>query len=305
MPSTTASENELPGPSAAIAEASPEPDNIEYPERNWIAQSISHGDAVAQAKVALRSHFRDRPDVLVAMELAVYYRHGNNKVWLQPDVQVVFGVSPQDRPSYRIWDKGKAPDFVLEVASPSTADRDAEAKAEEYARIGVREYWRLDPQGTLMGTPLEGYEATGGKFDPMRPVSSSAQGRWFRSEVLGLDLRSRRQNRATVLVFRDPRTGEEFDGALEESERQRRIAERGFREAEQRASAAEQRASATETELQAQKNRTSEVERELQAQKQRASAAEQEASAAQERARELEELLRARTAPTAPPERDR
>ena len=298
MPSTTASETELPGLATAVAEASPEPDEVEYPARSWTAQSVSHGDAVAQAKLALRGHFWDRPDVLVAMELAVYYRHGNNKVWLQPDVQVVFGVSPQDRPSYRIWDEGKAPDFVLEVASPSTADRDAEAKAEEYSRIGVREYWRLDPQGTLMGTPLEGYEATGGKFDPMRPVSSSAQGRWFRSRVLGLDLRSRRQDRATVLVFRDPRTGEEFDGALEESERRRQIAERGFREAEQRASA-------TETELQAQKNRTSEVERELQAQKNRASAADQEASAAQERARELEELLRARTAPTAPPERDR
>ena len=138
MPSTTALKTELPGLAAAVAEASPEPDDIEYPERSWTAQSVSHGDAVAQAKMALRSHFRDRPDVLVAMELAVYYQRGNNRVWLQPDVQVVFEVSPKDHPSYRIWKEGKAPDFVLEVASPSTADRDAEAKAEEYARIGVK-----------------------------------------------------------------------------------------------------------------------------------------------------------------------
>ena len=92
---------------------------------------------------------------------------------------------PRDRPSYLIWEEGKAPDFVLEVASPSTADRDAEHKAREYAQIGVREYWRLDPQGTLMGVPLEGYEATGEKYDQVQPVASRACGRWFRSGVLG------------------------------------------------------------------------------------------------------------------------
>ncbi len=154
MPFTTATETELAGRATAIAEASAKPGEVDYPERNWIAQSIAHGDAVLQAAAALRNHFRDRTDVLVAMELAVYYRRNDNNLWLQPDVQVVFGVSPENRSSYRIWEEGKAPDFVLEVASPSTAENDAEHKAGEYARIGVREYWRLDPDGTLMGSAL-------------------------------------------------------------------------------------------------------------------------------------------------------
>ena len=49
---------------------------------------------------------------------------------------------------------------------------------------------------------------------------------YLRSAVLGLELRSERQAAATVLVFRDPATGEEFDGALPEAERRRLAAER-------------------------------------------------------------------------------
>ena len=291
MPFTTAAESESAGPATAVAEASAKPDEVKYPERNWIAQSISHGDAVLQAAAALRNHFRDGTDVLVAMELAVYYRRGDDSLWLQPDVQVVFGVSPENRRSYRIWEEGKGPDFVLEVASPATAEHDAKYKRREYARMGVREYWRLDPEGTLMGSALEGYEASEGKYEPVQPVASSGQDRWFRSRVLGLELRSQRQARATVLVFRDPRSGEETDGALEEAERRRRIAERDARAAKQEAGAAKQEASA--------------AKQEASAAKQRETAAKQEASAANERVRALEEQLRALTTRTTPSDRDR
>ena len=270
MPFTTSTESELAALTPPAAEASPEPAEVEYPEGHWTAQSVAHGDAVRQATAGLHHHFRDRQDVLVAMELVVYYQRGNSKVWLQPDVQVVFGVSRGgSRSSFKVWEEGKAPDFVLEVASPSTAEKDARHKAREYARIGVREYWRLDPEGSLMETCLEGYVARGGEYDPVQPVVGTDRGRPLRSRVLGLDLRCQRQDRATVLVFRDPRTGEEFDGALEEAERRRRIAERDLRAAQQRANTAENRA-----------------------------------SAAEERVRALEERLRARTARTAPPERD-
>ena len=207
---------------------------------------------------------------------------------------------------------------MLEVASPSTADRDAREKAQEYARIGIREYWRLDPLGTLMRTPLEGYVASEGKYGPVQPVASTDRSGRLPSGVLGLELRSRRQDGATVLVFRDPRTGEEFDGAPEEAERRRQIAERDARSARQEASAAKQRASVAEQEASAAKERLSVAEkeasaakRELRTEKDRANAAERElqaekdhASAANERVRELEERIRALTAHTAPPERD-
>ena len=242
-------ETQLPALTSPRAAAlAPEPDEVEYPEGNWIAQSVEHGNAVQQATTALRHYFRERADVLVAMELLVYYQRGNVKAQLQPDLQVVFGAEYRpNRGSYRIWEEGKAPDFVLEVASPSTAKHDAEHKAREYSRIGVREYWRLDPAGTLMETPLKGYEISAGQSEPVRPAAG--RGGVLRSRVLGLDLRSERQAGTTVLVFIDPHTGEEFDGSLAAAERDKQELQQRVRAAEQRAIEAEGRAQALEEQL--------------------------------------------------------
>ena len=276
---------------AAPGAAAPEPDAVEYPERQWIAQSVWHGDAVRLATDALLNRFRDREDVLVAMELVVYYERGDNTAWLQPDVQVVFGVGRAgNRSTYRIWEEGKPPDFVLEVASPSTAGRDARYKAGEYARIGVREYWRLDPEGALMGTALEGYAATGGRYEPVEAVERPGRGRYLRSRVLGLDLRSRKRDGATVLVFAEPRTGEEFDGALEEAERRRRVAEDRVTTERDRADAERNRALAAEDRATTERNR--------------ADAERNRANTAEDRVRALEERLRDLAGPTVRSERD-
>ena len=280
MSGTVSSSTELSTVASPVAEpATREPDAVEYPERQWIAQSVWHGDAVLLATAALQNHFREREDVLVAMELVVYYKRGDNTAWLRPDVQVVFGVGRgKDRSTYRVWEEGKVPDFVLEVASPSTAEHDARYKAGEYARIGVQEYWRLDPQGALLGTALEGYTVTGGSYEPVEAVDRAGGGRVLRSRVLGLDLRSRKRDGATVLVFADPRTGEEFDGAPEEADRRRRIAE-------ERALAERDRALAAEDRATVERNRAD-------AERDRADAERDRADAAEERLRALEERLR-------------
>jgi len=81
---------------------------VEYPEGHWIAQSVAHGEAVRQAATALDHHFRDRADVLVAMELVVYFQRGHAEAKVQPDVQVVLGVPRGVRRStYKVWEEGK------------------------------------------------------------------------------------------------------------------------------------------------------------------------------------------------------
>ncbi|MYB52099.1 MAG: hypothetical protein F4X77_07855 [Acidobacteriia bacterium] len=279
MSETTSSSTELSRVASPLAEAAaPEPDAVEYPDRLWTAPSFWHGEAVWLATRALHRHFSDHDDVLVAMELVVYYERGNNRAWLQPDLQVVFGVvDPHaNRYTFKVWEEGTAPDFVLEVASPSTAEHNAQYQARQYAAIGVREYWRLDPTGELTGTPLEGYRARGSRSDRVASVTGPGGAEYLHSAVLGLDLSTARRNGPTVLVTRDPRTGEECDGRVQKYYRQRRIAEA-------RMSAADEELSAIQAEIGAARERT---------------------RIAEERARVLEQRLRELTGQAGPMGRD-
>ena len=151
----------------------------------------------------------------------------------------------------------------------------------------------------MMATPLEGWEAHGGRYNPVQPVACCTRGRWLRSRVLGLDLRSQRQAGATVLVFRDPRTGEEFDGDPGEAERLRRAAEERASAEGKRASAeaklrqsAEERASAEAKRASAEVERRRAAEERASAESERASAEAEGRRAAEERARALEKQLR-------------
>ena len=84
---------------------------------------------------------------------------------------MAFGVDAnaiRDRKLYLPWEVGKPPDFVLEVASESTARQDIIGKRLIYAQIGVLEYWRLDPTGgDHYGQPLEGECLIEGVYRPI------------------------------------------------------------------------------------------------------------------------------------------
>ncbi len=64
----------------------------------------------------------------------------DDKTMLEPDVMIVCNPDRQDRK--RIYG---APDFVLEVLSPSTRKKDCYIKQQKYMDAKVREYWIVDP----------------------------------------------------------------------------------------------------------------------------------------------------------------
>ena len=63
----------------------------------------------------------------------------DNKTMVEPDVGIICDTSKIKR--FGIYG---APDFVLEVISPSTKKRDYALKLSKYMEAGVREYWIVD-----------------------------------------------------------------------------------------------------------------------------------------------------------------
>lgn len=65
----------------------------------------------------------------------------DDKTMVQPDVLILC-----DKSKKRCWGIMGAPDFVLEVLSPSTKNKDCLKKLEKYVSAGVKEYWMIDPE---------------------------------------------------------------------------------------------------------------------------------------------------------------
>ena len=91
--------------------------------------------------------------------------------------------------SLRRWDMPRPPDCVIEVASPSTKNKDLETKKDWYAGMGVREYWILDPiasdnpehfeHGLLLPDgPIMGWRLEQGRYRPLAAFWDAAARTW-------------------------------------------------------------------------------------------------------------------------------
>ena len=192
----------------------PPPAAIEYPESDGkpLAENDPQLHAIHYAFGALLLHYRDRPDVYVSADLLIYYEEGNPRVSVAPDTFVVFGVEDHKRMNYKVWEEGKGPDFVLEVASPNTWREDVERKPDIYANLGVREYLLFDPLGEHLSPRLQGYRLVDGAYERLVAVESIDRTLTLTSEVLGLELRAKGEE----MRFHDPATDETLLSYAEE-----------------------------------------------------------------------------------------
>ena len=183
----------------------PGPDELRLPscEDKHVPQNTRQAVAIEEGFGSLRQHWRGRRDVFVGQDQFLYWdpaydpRTNSANPPAAPDVYVAFGVANRHRNSYVMWEEGKPPDFVLEVASPSSRRRDAKEKPDIYAKIGVPGFFLYDPgdedESALpgIGPALSGFELRGGRGGKYRPLPEEELPGGVvgvRSRVLGLCL---------------------------------------------------------------------------------------------------------------------
>ena len=196
--------------------------------------------------------FEQSPDTFLSSNTILCYDPTNLNVRVSPDVYLAFGVDAEairQRKLYLPWEVGKPPDWVLEIGSSSTGPEDVGRKRDLYARIGVPEYWRFDPQdGAYHGAKLAGDRLVAGRYEPIALTTAPDGMLKGYSAVLRLSLCwddnwPRLYDPATGTYLEswpevwEAREAAEVQAAVEQAER---LAERAAREAaENRAASAQ------------------------------------------------------------------
>ena len=188
----------------------------------------------------LARHLGSPETTLVAAERFLARQPGGeNDIRRVPDLLIAFDVDPnayKENNGYYISVQGKPPDFVLEVASPSTGKIDIEDKPKDYAALGIPEYWRFDDTGDYHGAKLAGDRLVNGEYQPIAIETLEDGSLQGYSAALNLNLRWE----AGQLGWYDPATNRHI--ATFEEERQGRLEERQGRLAAEARANSEQEA---------------------------------------------------------------
>ena len=106
------------------------------------APSSTHQIISGEIYNALRDHIRRQKGQCIAAYAPLDVQlDRDRRTMVQPDVLVVC-----DRTKFQRGLIYGAPDFVVEILSPSTRRKDSFRKLSKYADAGVREYWLVDPE---------------------------------------------------------------------------------------------------------------------------------------------------------------
>ena len=101
-----------------------------------------HQDIVMELSFEIKSYIRKNKGncKVYAAPFAVRIKK-DNRNYVEPDISVVCDHEKLD-------EKGcsGAPDWVIEILSPSSVKMDCERKVKLYRETGVREYWIVDPE---------------------------------------------------------------------------------------------------------------------------------------------------------------
>jgi len=235
-----------------------------YPETDGkpMAASDDHRRVLMRVLRILEAFFAQSPDVYVSGDLMMYYVQGDPRKVVSPDVLVSFGIGQKARRTYRVWQEGKPPDFVMELASESTYQKDLGEKMEIYAALGITDYLLCDIEGLYLPMPLMGFTLVDGSY---RAVPQARDG-GIASSALALDFHLLPGD----LQLYDPATRkwlltpeEAAEARTEQEIRARQQAEARTTEETKRAEQAEARTAAAEAEAAAAAAEAAELRAEL------------------------------------------
>jgi len=139
------------------------------------APSVSHQDIAGEVYYQLRNALQGKPCRALIAPVDVRLPKADEAdeqidTVVQPDVLVVCDKSKVSERGIR-----GAPDWVLEVLSPSTAGHDQVKKLRLYERHGVREYWLVHPRDKVL-TVYTLNNGKGGKPEYGRPYTQELSG---------------------------------------------------------------------------------------------------------------------------------
>lgn len=101
-----------------------------------------HQRLIMELSFSIRDYIRDKNDTceVYPAPFAVFLMEDNTN-YVEPDISVICDKN-------KLTDKGcnGAPDWIIEIVSPSSRKHDYLTKSVKYEIAGVREYWIVDPE---------------------------------------------------------------------------------------------------------------------------------------------------------------
>ena len=160
-----------------------------YPDTDGqpMAASDLHLEILIRLLQILRAYFSEMPEVYVSGDILTYYTEGDPRAVCAPDVLVTFGIGQKQRHTYKVWEEGKVPDFVMEFSSKTTYQNDLTDKMTLYARLGIPNYLLYDAEALYLPSPLMGFQLVKGVYVPIPPGVDGS----IHSDILGLDFHIR------------------------------------------------------------------------------------------------------------------
>jgi Uma2 family endonuclease len=195
-----------------------------YPVEEKVGEDILHRWIIEMLRPLVERWLHRRGvRALVGADQFIYYQQHAPTLRVSPDVYVLPGIAPHTRvPSWKTWERGIVPSFVLEVVSKDW-EKDYIEGPERYAAIGVSELVIFDPAPARHpdGVAWQVYRRVRGR--PLTRVEVSTADR-MRSRELGCFLRTVGDgNDLRLRIGTGPGGGELFPTG-EEAERAARMA---------------------------------------------------------------------------------